>query len=157
VLLRPARASDAHALQLFFHRMPEEDRYTRFFARLRSLSFEEVQNLCNVDQANAVAFLAVAGPRESESIVGSACYYLNPSTNIAEVAYMVLREWQGSGLGSALQSRLVEHAKARGLLGFKAEMLVTNAGMMSLARRASGDVTVERDGDSYLVTMLFDA
>jgi hypothetical protein len=99
VLLRPARASDARALQLFFHQMPENDQYTRFFRRLRSLSFEEVQNLCNVDQTSAVAFLAVTGPRENESIVGSACYYLNPSTNVAEVAYMVLRDWQGSGLG----------------------------------------------------------
>jgi RimJ/RimL family protein N-acetyltransferase len=156
VLLRPARASDARDLQLLFHHMPEEDQYTRFFSRLRSLSFEEVQNLCNVDQTNAVAFLAVTGPRENESIVGSACYYLNPSTNMAEVAYMVLREWQGSGLGSALQSRLVELAKGRGVRGFKAEMLATNAAMMSLARRASDHVTVERDGDSYLVSMMFD-
>jgi acyl-CoA hydrolase/RimJ/RimL family protein N-acetyltransferase len=155
VLLRPTRASDARALQLFFHHMPAEDQYTRFFTRLSSLSFDEVQNLCNVDQANAVAFLAVTGPRENESIVGSACYYLNPSTNIGEVAYMVLRDWQGSGLGSALQARLVEHAKARAVLGFKAETLATNAGMLRLARSAADNVIVERDGETCLVTMLF--
>jgi hypothetical protein len=56
-----------------------------------------------------------------------------------------------------LQSRLVEVATAHGVRGFKAEMLATNAAMVSLAKRASGHVTVERDGDSYLATMLFDA
>jgi acyl-CoA hydrolase/GNAT superfamily N-acetyltransferase len=156
VLIRPARASDAHDLQLFFHHMPLDDRFTRFFGRLRSLSFMEVQNLCNVDQASAVAFLAVTGPRENETVIGSACYYLNESTNIAEVAYMVLRDWQGSGLGSALQARLVDHAKARAIRGFKAEILATNAGMLSLARRATDHVTVDREGDTYLVTMLFE-
>ncbi len=156
VLIRPARASDAHDLQLFFHHMPVEDQYTRFFSRLRSLSFKEVQNLCNVDQASAVAFLAVTGPRENETVIASACYYLNPSTNIAEVAYMVLREWQGSGLGTLLQARLTDHARARAIRGFKAEILADNAGMLGLARRAAGEVTVERDGDIVIVTTLFE-
>jgi hypothetical protein len=35
-------------------------------------------------------------------------------------------------------------------------MLATNAAMMNLARRTCERVTVERDGGSYLVTMLFD-
>jgi acyl-CoA hydrolase/GNAT superfamily N-acetyltransferase len=156
VLIRPARASDARDLQLFFHQMPLDDQYTRFFSRLRSLSFTEVQNLCNVDQSSAVAFLAVTGPRENETVIASACYYLNQSTNMAEVAYMVLRDWQGSGLGLALQSRLVEHARARAIRGFIAEMLATNAGMLNLARRATEHVTVELEGDTYLVTMLFE-
>jgi acyl-CoA hydrolase len=156
VLIRPARPSDARDLQLFFHQMPAEDQYTRFFSRLRSLSFEEAQNLCNVDQANAVAFLAVTGPRENETVIGSACYYLNQSTNMAEVAYMVLRDWQGSGLGSALQSRLVEHARARNIRGFIAEMLATNSGMISLARRATSHVTVAREDDTVTATILFE-
>jgi hypothetical protein len=35
-------------------------------------------------------------------------------------------------------------------------MLATNAGMLNLARRATDHVTVEREGDTYLVTMLFE-
>ena len=70
---------------------------------MRSLSYKELQTLCNVNHETEVAFLAVTGPRENEVVVGSGCYFLNPTTNLAEVAFMVAPEWQGAGLGTALQ------------------------------------------------------
>ena len=98
VLIRPARAADADGLQALFHALSSDDVYTRFFRRVRSLSYEELQTLCNVNHETEVAFLAVTGPRENEEVVGSACYFLNPTTNLAEVAFMVAPEWQGLGL-----------------------------------------------------------
>jgi RimJ/RimL family protein N-acetyltransferase len=88
-------------------------------------------------------------------VVGSACYFVNPSTNMAEVAYMILPQWQGTGLGTALQQRLIEHARARGLLGFTAEVLTSNTKMLSLAKRASDHVSIQREGDTLEVTMRF--
>ena len=94
-----------------FHRLSDEDVYTRFFRRVRSLSYPELQTLCNVNHETDVAFLGVIGPRENEKIIGSACYFLNPTTNIAEVAFMVAPEFQGAGLGTALQARLQEEPR----------------------------------------------
>ena len=87
-------------------------------------------------------------------MVGSACYFVNPSTNMAEVAYMILPQWQSTGLGTALQ-RLIEHARAHGLLGFTAEVLASNTKMLSLAKRACDHVSIQRDGDTLEVTMRF--
>lgn len=101
----------------------------------------EAEHLCNVDYESEVAFLAVTGERENEQVVGSSCYFLNPSTNLAEVAYMIHPDWQSTGLGSALQRRMIECAKARGIAGFSAEVLVTNTKMLRLARGASDNVT----------------
>jgi len=156
VLIRPAKASDVRGLQSLFHRMPTDDVYTRFFRRLKSLSFEDAQNLCNVDRDSDAAFVAVSGARENETVIGSSCYFVNQASNLAEVAFMIDPEWQGGGLGSALQRRMKEYAIARGLRGFVAEILVTNDKMIRLAGGASDDVTTERDGDSVQVTMLFE-
>ncbi len=156
VILRPARASDAATLQHFFHEMSQEDRYTRFFQRLNNLSFKEVQRLCNVDQKQDVAFLAVTGTRENETVIGNANYFLNPSTNLGEVAYMILPAWQGTGLGTSLQACLVEHAKGQNLRGFAAEILTNNKNMVKLAKRACDNVSVTRHDDTYEVIMLFD-
>jgi len=68
---------------------------------------------------------------------------------------MVDPEWQGSGLGSALQVRMKEYAIAHGLRGFVAEILVTNEKTIRLAKSVSEGVTIERDGDSLQVTMVF--
>jgi acyl-CoA hydrolase/RimJ/RimL family protein N-acetyltransferase len=155
VLLRPARASDARSLQDLFYDLPENDVYTRFFQRLKSLTVHEAERFCNVNHDTEVAFLAVIGDREGETVVGSACYFVNPSTNLAEVAYMILPQWQGTGLGSALQQRLTEYARQRGLLGFTAEILASNARMIQLAKRACDHVSIQRDGDTLEVTMRF--
>ena len=155
VLVRPARAADAGALQALFHRLSSDDVYTRFFRRVRSLSFKELQTLCNVNHDTDVAFLAISGPRENEVVVGSACYFLNPATNLAEVAFMVQPDWQGAGLGSALQDRLQEYAINQGVRGFVAEILPRNTRMLRLASHASGMVTTSRDEDGVHVTITF--
>jgi acyl-CoA hydrolase/RimJ/RimL family protein N-acetyltransferase len=155
VMIRPARAADAGALQALFHCLSEDDVYTRFFRRVRSLSYRELQTLCNVNHETDVAFLAVTGPRENEEIVGSACYFLSPTTNFAEVAYMVAPKFQGAGLGTALQERLQEYAMKRGVRGFVSEILPRNISMQRLAARARGTVTTLRDQDAVHVTVLF--
>lgn len=155
VLLRPARASDAVAVQSMFHLLSPDDVYTRFFRRLRTLSETELQSLCNVNHETDVAFLAVQGPRENERVIGSGCYFLNPTTNLAEIAFMVVPEWQGCRLGSALKARLREYAVARGIRGFTAEVLPGNARMLRLAQSPNDEVSLERDEDGVHLTMVF--
>jgi GNAT superfamily N-acetyltransferase len=110
-----------------------------------------------VNHETEVAFLAVTGPLENEQVVGSACYFLNPTTNLAEVAFMVSPEWQGAGLGMAMQARLQEYAMRRGVRGFFAEILPRNARMLRLIARAPGIVTTSRDEDGVHVTVVFPA
>jgi acyl-CoA hydrolase/RimJ/RimL family protein N-acetyltransferase len=155
VLIRPSRASDVRMLQELFYSMSKEDVYTRFFRRLESLGVSEAQFLCNVDYDNDVAFLAVTGEREQEKIVGSSCYFVNPSTNLAEVAYMIHPKWQSTGLGSALQRRMIEFAKAKGLRGFTAEILTSNNKMVRLAKSASNKVSITSSDGVFEITTLF--
>jgi RimJ/RimL family protein N-acetyltransferase len=155
VLIRPAHASDAGALQALFHHLSPDEVYSRFFRRVHALSHAELQTLCNVNHETEVAFLAVAGPRENEVVVGSACYFLNSTTNIAEIAFMVAPEWQGQGLGTALRTRLQEYAIGRGVRGFVAELLPRNTRMLRLATHAPGVVSTSTDAESVHVALLF--
>lgn len=155
VMLRPARASDANGIRELFFKLPRGDVYTRFFRYVRSLTSADIQRLCNYSYENEVGFVAVTGPREHEVIVGQSCYFVNPSSNLAETAFLVDPAWQGSGLGGALQTRMKEHAKARSLRGFTAEIMPENERMIALARRCSDNIAIERDADGVHVTMLF--
>jgi len=137
-----------------FHRLTEDDIYTRFFRRVRSLSYRELQTLCNVNHETDVAFLGVVGPRENEEIIGSACYFLNPTTNLAEVAFMVAPEIQGAGLGTALQAYLQEYAMSRGVRGFVFEILSRHQHAATRRTRTS-TMTTSRDDDVVQVTVLF--
>jgi RimJ/RimL family protein N-acetyltransferase len=154
-LLRPSHGPDVTAMQLLFHKMPAQDAYMRFFRRLAGLTYVEAQRLCNVDFINDVAFVAVTGPRDNEELVGAAAYFLNPSNNLGEIAFMIAPDWQGTGLGSALQQRLKDYAVAHGVRGFVAEILQINSSMINLARRL-GDITVTiEDGVQHVVSIFY--
>jgi acyl-CoA hydrolase/GNAT superfamily N-acetyltransferase len=155
LLLRPAVSSDAREIRNLFHTMSGEDVKTRFFRTIRELSSSDIQRLCNVNFENEVAFVAVAGSRENTLIVAQACYFIDQSTNLAETAFMVNPAWQGCGLGSALQRRMVEHARNRGVLGFVADIMATNANMIRLANTGSNNVRIVSSGTTVKVTALF--
>ena len=156
VRLRPARASDMDGFMNLFHALTSEDIYTRFFQRLSSLTFSQAQQLCNVDFENDAAFVAVFGDRENERIIGSSCYFLDQSTNIAEVGYMVDKYWQGSGLGNALQNRMKEHAVSNGIRGFTSIILSSNSKMIALAQKGGDNIKTVNEGGICEITVYFD-
>jgi acyl-CoA hydrolase/RimJ/RimL family protein N-acetyltransferase len=156
VLVRPTRAGDRGGMQELFHRLPDKDVTTRFFNRLTSLTDRAADHLCNVDYDEEMAFAAVVGPPEHERIVATSSYYRDPRDAFAEVAYMVEPDWQGSGMATALHARTVEYARAHGVRGLSADVLMSNPAMLKVFRRGSGH-TLRMDADAgvYEVKMRF--
>jgi acyl-CoA hydrolase/RimJ/RimL family protein N-acetyltransferase len=155
VRVRPTRTSDSGAMQELFHRLPAEDVESRFLQKLSSLTDTVAQYLCSVDYEQEMAFAAVVGPSEHERIVAASSYYLSPATGLAEVAYMVDPQWQGAGLGGLLHARMFEYAQGRGVRGFRADVLLSNARMMRVFERAGHKLSVRTSAGVEQVTMLF--
>jgi acyl-CoA hydrolase/GNAT superfamily N-acetyltransferase len=156
VRLRPTRTTDAPLLQQLFFRMRPDDIRTRFFRHLRSLTDEMAQHLCSVGYDQEMAFAAVVGDREAERVVGTSCYFVDPSTGMADVAFMVDPDWQGTGLGSALQARTIEFARERGVVGFTADVLAENAAMLNVFRRSGLRMEAQLDSGTFEVRLYFD-
>ncbi len=155
VLLRPSTAGDAEGIRMLFHSLSERDVYTRFFRNVRSLSNQDAQRLCNLNFETEVGFVAATGSRENPQIVGQACYFIDPSTNLAETAFIVSPDWQGCGLGTALQMRMMKDAAQRGVRGFVAEIMSTNDAMIRLAKGGCSSLSTESMGSTVRVTALF--
>ena len=154
-MLRPSGSNDGDGIRKLFHQLSDRDRYTRFFRKVRGLSNRDVQRLCNMNFETEVAFVAVTGTRENPQIVAQSCYFTDPVTNLAETAFMVHPDWQGCGLGSALQRHMASHAQRDGVRGFVAEIMASNDSMIKLARAGAGNVSVESTGSTVRVTTLF--
>jgi len=156
ILIRPSRASDVDAMQELFYSLSAQDVYTRFFTNLESLSVDKAQHLCNVSYKEEMAFVAVLEEQGRELVVGSGCYYVNPSTNLADVAYMIHPEWQGQGLGSLLQQRMIEYGRAKGLRGFTADVLCENRGMLAVFEKSGCKLSKRVVSSTFEVIMLFE-
>jgi acyl-CoA hydrolase/GNAT superfamily N-acetyltransferase len=156
ILVRPTRTTDARLLQELFFRMRDDDVRTRFFRRLRSLTDEMAEHLCSVGYAQEMAFAAVVGDRESERIVGSACYFVDPSSGMADVAFMVDPAWQGTGLGSLLQERAIDYARRHGVRGFTADVLAENAPMLKVFRGSGLRMESHLDSGAFEIRLHFE-
>ncbi len=129
VLLRPMTAADGGRLLEFFRALPEEDRQ---FLKEDVTRKEVVDRFVReLDYERVFPLLAEHGGR----IVGDATLHRTKygwSTHVAAIRMVVAREFQRSGLGTALARHLVRHAVNVGVDKMVAEVVDNQIG----ARRA---------------------
>jgi RimJ/RimL family protein N-acetyltransferase len=145
VEVRPARMSDETELQRMLYRLSDESVYRRFFGWKRAHPHEEMQNMVDLDYENAMG-LVVTEP-ESNEIVALCRYDVDPATRLAEIAFTVRDDWQHRGVGTLLLRRMADIARARGLAGFSAEVLSSNAAMLAVFHKSGLKISSTlRDG-----------
>lgn len=154
VHIRPLRVTDERVLQDLFYRLSDDSTYERFMAHKACHPRREISQLTTYSDAENAALVATSN-QDVEEMLAMARYDAEPSTGFAEVALVVRDEWQGHGLGSALFSRLIELAKAQGLKGFTAEVLVSNGRMLSLFKHSGLRVVDELHAGVHRLVMPF--
>jgi RimJ/RimL family protein N-acetyltransferase len=155
---RPIRETDESKIADMFYSLSAEAIHTRYHAPLVALPRLQLMNYMSVDDRLNVAFVLETRPEgatESE-IIGVASYHAGSESLHAEVSVLVRDDWQGRGYGKHLFGRLVDIAKGEGFQGFVAEVLVHNRAMLQVFRASGLPMQLERDSNSYSVTLRFD-
>jgi len=134
ILLRPIKPTDEQDLKKHFYSLSPESVHRRFNRMVRMLTNGTVRDLVNVDYHRHMAMVAVIKKGEAETILATGRYYLNDVTNMAEIAFAVLDEWQNRGIGRQLFNSLIERAKETGVAGFDAQVQTDNAPMLKILR-----------------------
>ena len=130
VHVRPVAITDEATLRDMFYRLSDESTYRRFLAHKRVHPHEEMQDLVNLDfEASMGLVVTLPG---NEEIIAMARYDVDPATQLADIAFVVVDEWQHKGIGALLMRRMKEIAQARGLKGFQADVMGTNRAMLAV-------------------------
>ena len=147
VALRPIREEDKDAVQSAFDRMSEDSRYKRFFTLSPQLSDRELAYLTEVDHHDHEALVAYL-PGTGESLGVSRFVRSKEDPEEAEVATVVVDDWQSRGIGTLLIDRLSARAREEGIQRFTSELLASNRRAIDLFRRM-GAVRSESDEPTY--------
>lgn len=153
VEIRALRPDDQAGLLAAFSRASEQSLYRRFFAVKRGLAEPEIAFFMNVDFVNHVALVAVVNESDRPVIVGGGRYVvIEPGK--AEIAFAIVDEYQGQGIGSALMRHLAEIARAAGLKELIAEVLPDNISMLKVFEKSGFRLHTKREPRIVHVTLL---
>jgi ribosomal protein S18 acetylase RimI-like enzyme len=150
--IRALRPQDLTDLRAAVDRTSAQSLYRRFFGAKRSFSDKEVAFFVNVDFANHVALVAVVEERGHAAIVAGGRYIVQqPGT--AEIAFIVVDDYQGQGIGSALLRHLAILARNAGLKEFAAEVLPENIPMLKTFEKSGLKMSTKREAGTVHVAL----
>jgi GNAT superfamily N-acetyltransferase len=139
----------------FFYSFSDKSFYQRFFTHQVAMPHSKLQHLVNPDYDEEMAITGVIQKEGRNYIISVGRYYLDQSTNMAEIAFIVRDNYQQKGIGTFLLQYLIEIAKKRGIKGFKAEILTENMVMLHVIHKCGYPVQSKLEDDSYSISIIF--
>ena len=144
--VRALKPSDETEMMAAVGRIGAQSLYRRFMGAKRGFSDKERAFFLNVDFVNHVALVAVVKEGDRATIVAGGRYIVErPGT--AEVAFAVVDDYQGQGIGAVLLRHLAALAREAGLKEFTAEVLPDNTPMLKVFERSGLKFSSKRSAD----------
>ncbi len=148
VRIRPITPEDDGLIVDFFQKLGTESRYFRFFRVKESLEPKEIEYFTNVDYVDRMALIGLL----DGEMIGVARYDREQADHgHAEVAFAVVDDHQGRGLGTKLLQLLTHHARSNGIDSFRAFVLPENRQMMRLFRNSGYELSRTIDEGVFTV------
>lgn len=128
VEIRALRPDDKDDMLAAVGRTGTESLKRRFFTVKRGFSEKEIAYFMGIDFAKHVALVALANEDGREVIIGGGRYIVTEPGK-AEIAFVVIDDYQGQGVGTLLMRHLAVIARSADLKELIADVLPENAAM----------------------------
>jgi GNAT superfamily N-acetyltransferase len=132
IRIRAIRGDDQERLHDHFRGLSEKSVYFRFMGIRRDLSPQDLKRLTELDFKNHVGLAATLIEDGRERFIGVGRYICGTDPGRAEVAFAILDEFQGRGIGTLLLEHLRLIADANGVTEFEADVLGENRQMLEV-------------------------
>jgi GNAT superfamily N-acetyltransferase len=126
--IRALRPDDKDDMLAAVGRTGTQSLQRRFFTVKRGFSEKEIAYFMGIDFDKHVALVALADEDGREVIIGGGRYIVTEPGK-AEIAFVVIDDYQGQGIGTLLMRHLAVIARKAGLKELIADVLPENAAM----------------------------
>jgi GNAT superfamily N-acetyltransferase len=152
IRIRALTPEDETDLSEAVARTSAESLRRRFFVTKRNFTDKETAFFLNVDFVNHVALIAVV-EEGSELVIAGGGRYIVMRPGEAEVAFVVVDQYQGLGVGGALMRHITTIARAAGQQRLVAEVLAENRPMLRLFENSGLPMSTKRETEVLHVTL----
>jgi acyl-CoA hydrolase/RimJ/RimL family protein N-acetyltransferase len=133
---RAIHPTDEPRMRDLFYALSRETIYYRFMSQTKHIPRREFQDFVFINHRSDVGIVATLPAAHGEELLAIGRYYLDETTNRAEVAFVVRDDWQNKGIGTFLLRHLTTLARRNGISGFTAEVLRTNTAMQRVFQKS---------------------
>jgi ribosomal protein S18 acetylase RimI-like enzyme len=127
-------------------RSSSETLYRRFFGVRRNFTEQEIDFFSNVDFVDHVALVVIL-KEAARFVVAAGARYIVFEPGKAEMAFAVVDQYQGMGIGTTLMRHLVTIARQAALSTLTAEVLASNSQMLKVFQKSGLRLGIRRESE----------
>lgn len=155
VIFRPVRPTDEGMMRELFYGASRKTTYYRFHGQIQTMRHRDAQHYCSIDYTHDMVLVSIRQDEGHQHVIALGQYSVEPATNMAECAFLVLDQYQNKGVGTYMLNRLIEIARDRGVKGFRAEVLFGNQAMLHVFHKCGYVIKSHMEDGVYQISFEF--
>ncbi len=151
IKIRPVKPTDERMIQELHYSLDEQDRYLRFFTPMKDFRHKKIQPMVNIDYSTDMILVGEFSEKGEDQIIGLGAFFKTVQPSVAEIAFVVQKEWRGLGITKFLLNYLIQIGKELNYRTFTGSILLENKPMIHIInnsgytlklKKIEGNVTI---------------
>ncbi len=151
IKIRPVKPTDERMIQELHYSLDEKDRYLRFFTPMKDFRHRRIQPMVNIDYATDMILVGEFSENGEEKIVAMGAFFKAYQPSIAELAFVVHKNWRGFGITKFLLNYLVKIGKELNYKTFGGTILLENKAMLKIINSSGYSLKLKKIEDGTTV------
>ena len=144
VKIRPIKTTDERMIQELHYSLDEKDRYYRFFSPVKDFRHAKMQPMVNIDYTTNMILVVEYSEEGKEKIVGLGAFFKTYNPSLAELSFVVDKDWRGLGITQFLLKYLAQIGKELGYKTFGGSILIENRPMIHIINSSGYNLKLKK-------------
>lgn len=141
IKIRPVKPTDERMIQELHYSLDEKDRYLRFFTPVHDFRHKKMQPFVTIDYTTDMILVGEASEDGEEKIVALGAFFKTVHPSVAELAFVVHKNWRGLGITRFLLNYLVKIGRELNYKTFGGSILLENKAMLHIIDTSGYELT----------------
>ncbi len=151
IKIRPVKPTDERMIQELHYSLDERDRYLRFFTPIKDFRHRKIQPMVNIDYSTDMILVAEISENGESKIIALGAFFKAYQPSIAELAFVVHKDWRNLGITKYLLNYLVKIGKELNYRTFSGSILLENKSMLHIINSSGYSLNLKRIEDGVSV------
>ncbi len=144
IKIRPVKPTDERMIQELHYSLDERDRYLRFFTPIKDFRHRKIQPMVNIDYATDMILVAEISENGESKIIALGAFFKAHQPSIAELAFVVHKDWRNLGITKYLLNYLAKIGKELNYRTFSGSILLENKSMLHIINSSGYSLNLKR-------------